>query len=47
MDAMEGRVSNAKPGERIVLYARSGVWWVQPVNQLHAKKSSQTRPGGI
>src|SRR5580658_4269688 len=30
MDFIEGRASGAKPGERIVLYARSGVWWIQP-----------------
>ncbi len=27
---MEGRVSGAAPGERVVLFALSGVWWVQP-----------------
>jgi hypothetical protein len=43
MDAMEGRVSNAKPGERIVLYARSGVWWVQPLaNQPYTKIQSDS-----
>jgi hypothetical protein len=30
MDFIEGRVSGAVPGQRIVLYARSGVWWIQP-----------------
>jgi hypothetical protein len=25
-----GRVTGAAPGDRIVLFARSGVWWVQP-----------------
>jgi hypothetical protein len=25
-----GRVSGARPGQRIVLFAKSGVWWVQP-----------------
>jgi hypothetical protein len=30
MDFMEGRASGAKPGEQIVLYARSGIWWIQP-----------------
>jgi hypothetical protein len=30
LDPIEGRVINAAPGERIVLFARSGVWWVQP-----------------
>jgi hypothetical protein len=27
---IEGRVTGASPGQRIVLFARSGVWWVQP-----------------
>ena len=31
MDAIQGRVSHAKPGEQVVLYARSGVWWLQPL----------------
>jgi hypothetical protein len=26
-----GRVTGARPGQRIVLFARSGVWWVQPL----------------
>ena len=25
-----GRVSGARPGQQIVVYARSGPWWVQP-----------------
>src|SRR5688572_15039105 len=29
-DNIEGRVSNARPGQKIVLYAKSGVWWIQP-----------------
>ncbi len=27
---IEGTVTNARPGQQIVLYAKSGVWWVQP-----------------
>jgi hypothetical protein len=27
---IEGRVTGARPGQRIVLFARAGVWWVQP-----------------
>jgi len=27
---IEGRVTGARPGQRIVLYARSGTWYVQP-----------------
>jgi len=30
LDPLEGRVAGAKPGERIVLFSRSGKWWVQP-----------------
>lgn len=31
LDTIEGRVRGAKPGQQIVLYARSGSWWVQPL----------------
>ena len=31
MAAIAGRVTGARPGQRIVLFARSGVWWVQPL----------------
>ena len=30
MDEISGRVQNASAGRQIVLYARSGVWWIQP-----------------
>ncbi len=30
LDPIEGRVTGAQPGQRIVLFAQSGVWWVQP-----------------
>jgi hypothetical protein len=26
-----GRVAGIRPGQRIVIYTRSGVWWVQPL----------------
>jgi len=29
-DTIEGRVIRARPGERIVLFAHWGAWWVQP-----------------
>jgi hypothetical protein len=29
-DVISGRVVGAAPGQRIVVYARSGPWWVQP-----------------
>lgn len=30
MEYIEGKVDGATPGEQIVLYARSDVWWIQP-----------------
>src|SRR5881409_131465 len=30
LDVIEGRVIGAQPGQRIVLFSKSGVWWVQP-----------------
>lgn len=30
LDKIEGRVKGARPGQRLVLFAQSGVWWVQP-----------------
>ncbi|MGB8030826.1 MAG: glycoside hydrolase family 16 protein [Terracidiphilus sp.] len=30
LDYIEGTVRNAKAGQHIVLYAHSGLWWVQP-----------------
>jgi len=30
-DIIEGRVTGAHPGYQIVLYAKSGVWWIQPL----------------
>src|SRR5271170_1763410 len=30
VDTIAGRVVGARPGQRIVVYARSGPWWVQP-----------------
>jgi hypothetical protein len=31
LDAIEGRVTGGKSGQRIVLFAKSGPWWVQPM----------------
>ena len=31
LDVIEGRVTGARPGQRIVLFALSGMWWVQPL----------------
>jgi hypothetical protein len=30
VDTISGRVLGARPGQRIVVYAKSGPWWVQP-----------------
>ncbi|MBV8816932.1 MAG: hypothetical protein JO022_01175 [Acidobacteriaceae bacterium] len=30
-DIIEGRVTGAAPGQKIVLYAKTGKWWVQPL----------------
>jgi hypothetical protein len=30
VESIEGRVKGAKPGQRIMLLAKSGAWWVQP-----------------
>jgi hypothetical protein len=34
LDTIEGRVTGARPDQRLVLYARSSVWWVQPSPNL-------------
>jgi hypothetical protein len=31
MEPIAGRTSHTKPGDQIVLYAHSGVWWLQPL----------------
>src|SRR5260370_3860717 len=30
LDYIEGRATDARPGQQIVLYAHSGVWWIEP-----------------
>jgi hypothetical protein len=30
LDVVEGRVAGVRPGQRVVLFSKSGVWWVQP-----------------
>jgi hypothetical protein len=38
LDYIEGRTTDAGPGQQIVLYAHSGVWYIQPfVNRLFTK----------
>jgi len=31
LETIEGRVNGARPGQQIVLYAKSGTWWIQPM----------------
>lgn len=31
LDFIEGHVQGAKPGQQVVLYAHSGIWWIQPL----------------
>src|ERR1700756_1390441 len=38
LDIIEGRVIGASAGQQIVLYAKSGAWWVQPL----ANETSKT-----
>jgi hypothetical protein len=52
LNPIEGRVTGARPGQRIVLFARSGVWWVQPVAenpftkiQADSQWKGSTHPG--
>jgi hypothetical protein len=33
LEQIEGRVTGARSGQQIVLFALSGVWWVQPVTE--------------
>ncbi|MBC8167580.1 MAG: hypothetical protein H7Y20_17140, partial [Bryobacteraceae bacterium] len=44
MASIRGRVIGAENGHRIVLFARSGVWWVQPTaeNPFTAIKADST-----
>lgn len=38
MDFIEGKAQITAPGDRIVLYAKSGVWWIQPFNNQQFTK---------
>ena len=31
LDIIQGRVTGARPGQQIVLYAKTGMWWIQPL----------------
>ena len=51
-DKIEGRVKGSQRGQRIVLFARSGLWWVQPFEaypftEIHADSTwrNTTHPG--
>jgi len=41
---IEGRIENVRAGERVVLYARAGVWWVQPTT---AHPFTETDSAGV
>jgi hypothetical protein len=52
LEGIEGRITGAAPGQRLVLFALSGVWWVQPMAnhpftdiQRNATWKSSTHPG--
>jgi hypothetical protein len=52
LEVIEGRVAGAQTGDRIVLFARAGMWWVQPFGnqpftaiQPDAKWKNLTHPG--
>jgi hypothetical protein len=32
LDIIQGRVIGARPGQQIVLYAKTGTWWLQPLS---------------
>jgi hypothetical protein len=51
-DTIEGRVTGAHPKARVVLFARSGLWWVQPLTdqpfttlQADSTWKNSTHPG--
>jgi hypothetical protein len=44
LDIIEGRVIGGAPGQKIVLYAKSGAWWVQPlVNEAFTKIQANSK----
>ena len=52
LEEIAGRVTGALPGERIVLFSLSGVWWVQPTEdrpftniQPDSRWTASTHPG--
>jgi len=54
VEEIAGRVIGASPGKRVVLYALSGVWWVQPIAdrpyteiQPDSTWKNSTHPGAV
>jgi len=52
LETIEGRVRGARPGDRIVLFALSGSWWVQPFTEqpftaieMDSTWKNRTHPG--
>ena len=45
LTVIEGRVTGARPGQQIVLFARSGAWYVQPFTDQPFTKFNRIRPG--
>lgn len=51
MDGIEGTASGTRAGQRIILYARAGDWWIQPLasaynTEIHSGHwANQTHPG--
>lgn len=44
LDIIEGRVIGSAPGQKIVLYAKNGAWWVQPlVNEAFTKIQANSK----
>ncbi len=48
LDTIEGRVTGARPGQRLVIYSLSSVWWVQPdpntpYTELHNDSTFSTK----
>jgi hypothetical protein len=54
LETIGGRVHGARPGDRVVLFALSGAWWVQPLGnepftaiQPDSTWKSSTHPGAV
>lgn len=47
LDTIAGKVSGARPGQQIVLFARSEVWWVQPIANEPFRQTPPGRTGRI